>query len=69
MVGCCKLLGVGSFFLAAVHTGQVTDVPVNLQQDKGHSLFCNFLSVCECESVRRLKVNALRMAILYISGC
>ena len=34
-----------SFVLAAVHTGQVTDVPVNLQQDKGYSLFCNFLSM------------------------
>ena len=49
-----------SFVLAAVHIGQVTDVPVNLQQDKGYSLFCNSLSLYEWKSVIPLKVRALR---------
>ena len=44
MVCCCKLLGVGSFVLAAVHVGQVTNVPANFHQNKCYSLFCNFLS-------------------------
>ena len=35
--------------------------PLNLQQDKCYSLFCNFLSLCECKSVRPLKVRASRM--------
>ena len=49
------------FSLASVHEGQVMKFLYPPQQDKGYSLFCNFLSVYECESVRPLKVRALRM--------
>ena len=61
-VCCCKLLGVGTFVLAAVHLGRSGhDVLVNLPQDRCYSLFCSFLSLCEWKSVIPLKVRALRM--------
>ena len=49
-----------SFVLVAIPVGQVT-VPVNLQQHKYSSLFCNFLSLYDEKSVIPLKVRALRM--------
>ena len=49
-----------SFVLAAVHIA-LHNVPVNLQQDKCYSLFCNFLSLYEWKSIIPLKVRALRM--------
>ena len=52
------------FVLAAVRVGWVSEVPVNLQQDKCYSLFCNFLSLYEWKSVTPLKVRALRMGYL-----
>ena len=47
MVCCCKLLSVGILcsHICPLRSGQ--DVPVNLQQDKCYSLFCNFLSLYE----------------------
>ena len=61
MVGCCKLLGV-RIICSYRYTGRSwLDVPINLQQDKCYSLFCNFLSLCEWISVIPLNVRALRM--------
>ena len=41
---CCKLLGVGILCSYSCPHGSGQNVPVNLQQDKCYSLFCNFLS-------------------------
>ena len=49
------------FLYLSVHVGLFTTVPVNLQQDKCYSLFCNFLSLYEWKNVTLLKVRALRM--------
>ena len=57
-----KFLVSESFVLAAVHVGQVMNVPVNLQQDKCYSLFYNFLSLYEWKSLTPLKARALRMS-------
>ena len=45
VVGCCKLLGVRILcsYICPHRSGH--NVPVNLQQDKCYSLFCNFLSL------------------------
>ena len=59
MFGCCKLLVSESFVLAGQRSGH--NVPVNLQQDKCYSLFCNFFSLHEWKSVIPLKVRAWRM--------
>ena len=59
-------MGVANFLvqeflvLIVVHYGSVHDVPVNLQQDKSYSLFCNFLALREWKSVIPLKVRTLR---------
>jgi len=60
MVGFCKLLGVTTLCSYSCPVGQV-DVPVNLQPDTCHSLFCNFLSVYGGNRVILLKHRALRM--------
>lgn len=60
MVDCCKLLGVETSVLAAVHGGSGHDVPVNLQ-DTCYSPFCNFLSLYEWASIIPIKIRALRM--------
>ena len=60
-VGCCKLLRVKSLCscICPCRTGH--DAPVTLQGDKCYSLFCNFLSLYDWESVIPLKVRALRI--------
>ena len=59
VAGCYKLLGariLSSYsFNRSGHSR-----PINLQQDKCYSLFCNFLFVYEIKSVIYLKVRALR---------
>ena len=47
MVGGCNLLGVGILCSCNSPCGSGHDVPVNLQEDKCYSLFCNFLSLYE----------------------
>ena len=59
MVG-ANFLVQESFVLVIVHYGSVHDVPVNLQQDKSYSLFCNFSALHEWKSVIPLKVRTLR---------
>ena len=61
MASCCKLLGVGILWSCSCPSRSGHNVPINLQQDKCYSLFCNFLSLCEWRSVIPLKVRALRM--------
>ena len=61
MVVCCELLGVGILCSCSCPGRPGHDVPVNLQQDKCYSLFCNFLSLYRWKSVIPLKVRALRM--------
>ena len=61
MAGCCRLLGAGILCSCSCPCRPVHHVPVNLQQDKCHSLFCNYLSLCEWKSVIPLKVRALSM--------
>ena len=46
-VGCCRLLGAGILCSCSCSPRSGCDVPVNLQQDKCYSLFCNFLSLYE----------------------
>ena len=60
LVSCCRLLGVGILCSGSCPRRSGHDVPVNLQQDKCYSLFCNFLSLNEWKSVTPLKVRALR---------
>ena len=57
----CKLLGVGILCSCSCPHRSGHDVPVNLQQDKRYSLFCNFLSLYEWKCIIPLKVRALRM--------
>ena len=47
VVSCCELLGVGILCSCSCPRRSGHDVPVNLQQDKYYSLFCNFLSLYE----------------------
>ena len=42
VVGFCKLLGVGILWSYSYLCGSCHNVPINLQQDKCYSLFCNF---------------------------
>lgn len=67
-VDCHKLLLVG--ILCSYSSPHRSDqgIPVNLQGDKCYSAFCNFLSLCDWKSVIPLKVRALRMGFLYVSG-
>ena len=44
VVSCCKLLGLGILCFCSCPQRSGQDVPINLQQDKCYSLFCNFLS-------------------------
>ena len=44
------------------------NVPVNFQQDKYYSVFCNFVSLCEWKSVIPLKGQNPERALLYVSG-
>ena len=44
VVSCCKLLGLGILCCCSCPQRSGQDVPINLQQDKCYSLFCNFLS-------------------------
>ena len=62
--GCGLLLQISWFWnpLFLQPSTQVrSHIPVNLQQDKCYSLFCNFLSLYEWKSVIPLKVRALRV--------
>ena len=59
MVGCCKLLGVGILCSYRCPHRSGHDVPVNLQQDKCYSLFCNFLSLCEWKKCYTFKDQSL----------
>ena len=61
VVGCCKPLGVGILCSRSCPHRSGHNVPVNLQQDKCYSLFCNFLPLYEWKSVIPLKVRGLRM--------
>ena len=54
-VGCCTLLGVG--ILCAPSSSH--DVPINLQQNKCYSLFCNFLISIRMEKCYTLKGQSL----------
>ena len=45
LVGCCRLLVLKSFVLAAFHLRSGHSVLINLQQDECYSLICNFLSL------------------------
>lgn len=48
----CKLLGAEILFvLTAAPLGLVYSVPVNLQQDRCDSLFCNFLPLYDWKRV------------------
>ena len=44
------------------------NVPVNFQQEKYYSLFCNFVSLCEWKRAIPLKGQNPERALLYISG-
>ena len=68
MAGYYKFLGIGILCSHSCPHSSGHNIPINLQQDKCSSLFCNFLSLCEWKSVILLKVRALRMGLLYISG-
>ena len=56
MAICCKLLGAG---IHCCQSRSGYNVPVNLQPDKGCSLFCSFLSLYEWKSVITLKGQRL----------
>ena len=45
VAGCCRLLGVGILCSCSCPRRPGRKVPVNLQQDKCYSLFCNFSSL------------------------
>ena len=62
VVHCCKLPGAGILCSCRCPSRSGHSVPINLQQDKCYSLFCNFLSLYEWKRVIPLKVKALRMA-------
>ena len=47
MIGCCRLLGVEILCSGICPHTSGHAVPVNLQQDKYYSFFCNFLSLYE----------------------
>ena len=68
MVDCCRLLGVRVLCSCICPSRSGHDVPVNLQQDKGYSLFCSFLSLYEWKSVIPLEVRALRMGYPVYQG-
>ena len=68
MIGCHKLLCVRILYSCSCTCWPGHNMPINFQEDKYYSLFCNFLSPYEWEIVIPLKVRALRRAILYISG-
>ena len=69
MVGCCTLLVLKSFVLAAVHLRSGHRVLINLQQDECYSLICNFLSLNKwMKNIIPLKVRAWEWAALSISG-
>ena len=61
MAGYYKFLGIGILCSHSCPHSSGHNIPINLQQDKCSSLFCNFLSLCEWKSVVLLKVRALRM--------
>ena len=61
MVGCCKLLGVRIRCSCSCPDRSGHDIPINLQQDKCYSLFCNYLFLYEWKSVIPLKVRGLEM--------
>ena len=51
VIVCCRLLGVGILCSCCCPCRSGHDVPVNLQQDKCYSLFCNFISPCEWKNI------------------
>ena len=59
MVGWWKRLGIGILCSCSCLRRSGHNVPVNLQRDKCYSLFCNFLSLCECKRVIPLKGQRL----------
>lgn len=59
--GCFCKLHVGILCSCSCPGRSGHNVPVNLQEGKCHSLFCNFLSVCEWKNVIPLKARDLRM--------
>ena len=60
MAGCCKFLGTRILCSYNCSCGSSQKVPINLQQDKCYSLFCNFLLPYEWKHVIPLKIRALR---------
>ena len=56
-----QVSGAGILYPCGCLCASGHNVPINLQQEKSDSLFCNFLSLYEWESVIPLKVRALRM--------
>ena len=68
VAGCCKLHGVGVLGFCSCPHRPGHHAPINLQQDKYYSLFYNYLSRYEWKSVIPLKVRALRMGFLCVSG-
>ena len=63
-----NLLVWESFVLAAVYIGHIRIFRWTSQGHKCYSPLCNFLSLCDWKSVIPLKVRALRMGFLYVSG-
>ena len=61
MVGCFKVLSGGILYSCSYPPRSGQDVPGNLQQDNVLHLFCLYMN-------ELLKVRALRMGFLYISG-
>ena len=61
VAACYKLLGAGILCSCSCLHRFDHNVPINLQQDKCYSLFCNFLSLYEWENATSLKVRDLRI--------
>ena len=66
MTGWCNFLGVGILCSCSCLGRSGHNVPINLQQDKYYSLFCNFLSVYEWKSVTIFKGHSLENRLSYI---
>lgn len=61
MIDSYKLLGVRILSSYSCARRSVHDVSGNCQQDKSYTLFCNFISLYEWESVIPVKLRTLRM--------
>ena len=68
VAGCCKPLGVRILCSCCCPLWSGHDAPINLQQEKCCSLFCNFLSLYELKRVIPLRSELWEWALLYVSG-